>query len=75
MLTIEGTYLKSGQVSIRETVKVDHPVKILITFLEEIKIPKTKLSQRFSFKKSRELFKGCTGSLSEAIIEERRSRL
>ncbi len=75
MLTIEGTYLKNGQISISEPVKVDHPVKVLITFLEEIETPKDQLSQRFSFKKSRELFKGCTVSLSEAIIEERRSEL
>lgn len=74
MLTIEGTYL-NGQLSLTERVKINHPVKVLVTFLEDVELPKTKLSQRFSFKKSRELFKDCKGSLSQIIIDERRSEL
>ncbi|MCI0513023.1 hypothetical protein L0128_07430 [candidate division KSB1 bacterium] len=74
MLTIEGTYL-NGQLTLPERIKTNHPVKVLVTFLEDIELPKTKPGRRFSFKKSRELFKNCKGSLSQMIIEERRSAL
>ena len=73
MLTIEGTCL-NGQISLPERIKVNHPIKVSLTFPEDAELPKTKLRQRFSFKKSRELFKDCKdSSLSRVIIEERRS--
>jgi hypothetical protein len=48
---------------------------VIITFLEEVKAPvEEKLDMsKFSFKKARKLLESYKGSLSDAIIEERRS--
>ena len=48
---------------------------MIVTFLEEVKVPVAgKLDmEKFSFKKSRELLASYKGSLSDAIVEERRS--
>lgn len=72
MLTIEATYL-NGEIVLLEKIQSNHPIKVLVTFLEDVELPKIPLNQRFSFKKSRELFKNCRGSLSQTIIDERRS--
>jgi len=74
MLAVKGTY-KNGKVLIREKVKTEKPVNVIVTFLEEIKTPALKKVDisRFSFKKAKKLLAGYKGSLSEAITEERRS--
>ncbi len=77
MLTVKGIY-KEGVVILPENVKFDKEIDVLVTFLEEIeqKPPQKKsIKNRFSFKKSQSLLKNCKGSLSEAVIEERRSQL
>lgn len=74
MLAVKGTY-KNGKVLIREEVKTEKPVSVIVTFLEEVKTPALKKVDisSFSFKKAKKLLAGYKGSLSEAIIDERRS--
>ena len=74
MLAVKGIY-KDGMVIIREKIKTEKPVNVIITFLEEVKAPvEEKLDMsKFSFKKARKLLESYEGSLSDAIIEERRS--
>jgi hypothetical protein len=74
MLSVKGTY-KDGRVIIREEIKTEKPVDVIVTFLEEVKAQAAeKLDlDKFSFKKAKKLLEGYKGSLSEAIIEERRS--
>ena len=73
MLAVKGIY-KDGKVFIAEGIKTDKPVNVIVTFLEEVKAPVKKLDMsRFSFNKARELLADYKGSLSETIIEERRS--
>jgi hypothetical protein len=74
MLAVKGIY-KDGMVTFREKIKTEKPVNVIITFLEEVKAPvEEKLDMsKFSFKKARKLLESYKGSLSEAIIEERRS--
>ncbi|MBW6518125.1 MAG: hypothetical protein K0A89_06455 [ANME-2 cluster archaeon] len=74
MLSVKGVY-KDGIVIIREKIKTEKPVNVIITFLEDVKVPvEEKLDMsKFSFKKARKLLESYEGSLSDAIIEERRS--
>ena len=74
MLAVKGVY-KDGRVIFREKIKTEKPVNVIITFLEEVKAPvEEKLDMsKFSFKKARKLLESYKGSLSDAIIEERRS--
>ncbi|MCX9014045.1 MAG: hypothetical protein OIN89_04485 [Candidatus Methanoperedens sp.] len=74
MLAVKGIY-KDGMVIIQEKIKTEKPVNVIITFLEEVKAPvEEKLDMsKFSFKKARKLLESYKGSLSDAIIEERRS--
>jgi len=73
MLSVKGTY-KDGRVIIREDIKTEKPVNVIVTFLEEVKAPVEKKldMSKFSFKKARKLLESYKGSLSDAIIEERR---
>ena len=73
MLSVKGIY-KDGKVIIADTIKTERPVDVIVTFLEEVEVPVRKVDiRRFSFNKARELLADYKGSLSEAIIEERRS--
>lgn len=74
MLAVKGTY-KDGKVFIQEEIKSEKPVSVIVTFLEEVKAPVAKKLDigRFSFKKAKKLLADYKGSLSDAIIEERRS--
>ena len=76
MLSIAGTY-KDGIVTLDEEYNSEKPVKVILTFLEDIKSDTTKrlTTDDFNFKKSQELLKGLKSSLSDAVIEERRSAL
>lgn len=77
MLTITGIY-KNGQIILDEQIETKEPVKVIITFIDEIlpASPKSKVDfSKFSFKKSRAVLKDLKGSLSDAIIEERRTAL
>jgi hypothetical protein len=76
MLTVKGTY-KKGEVKLLDNVEFDKQMDVLITFLDDIEITKSEKSikKKYSFKKSQELLSNYKGSLSQAVIEERRSQL
>jgi hypothetical protein len=51
-------------------------VKVMVTFLDDQSRDYKRLTiSDFGFSKSRELLKNVTGTLSDAVIEERRSLL
>jgi len=79
MLTLKGTYY-NGTVKLEDKIKTDKPVKIIVTFVEEIKKPQKKKTNKkglkpedFSFYEAQELLKDYKGSFAEAVIEERRN--
>jgi hypothetical protein len=74
MLSVKGTY-KDGKVIIQQEIKTEKPVNVIVTFLEEVKTPGVRRLDinNFSFKKARKLLESYKGSLSDAVIEERRS--
>lgn len=76
MITITGTFEK-GKITFDQEINTDKPIKVIITFLEDVEyIAKEgfKLSD-FSFSKTRSLLKSFKGSFSETVIEERRKDL
>lgn len=76
MVAIVGTYL-NGYVKLDKEYSTKNPVKVIVTFLEEIETPTEKglsLSD-FSFSKSQKNLENSKGSFSNSIIEERRSEL
>ncbi|MCH8318163.1 MAG: hypothetical protein IIA88_06655 [Bacteroidetes bacterium] len=78
MLAIKGIY-QNGNVKLLDKVPFKKEVKVIVTFLPEEdkkqkKHRKGKLDLNdFNFFKSMEASKGIKGSLSDLIIEERRS--
>jgi hypothetical protein len=76
MVAIVGTYL-NGYVKLDKEYSTKNPVKVIVTFLEEVETPTEKgfsLSD-FSFSKSQKNLENSKGSFSDSIIEERRSEL
>lgn len=73
MEVITGIY-QDGQIRLDKELKTDRPVRVLITFLEEIEpAPSKRLTfSDFSFAKSRKALKDYKGSFTETLIEERR---
>lgn len=74
MLSVKGVY-ENGEVKLKEKIPTPGEVPVIVTFLEEIEEEKPQeldLDQ-FSFKRSKKLLKDYKGSLSDAVIEERRS--
>jgi hypothetical protein len=76
MVAVVGTYL-NGYVKLDKDYSSDNPVKVIVTFLEDIKIQSDKgLSLTdFSFSKSQKNLENYKGSFSDTIIEERRLEL
>jgi hypothetical protein len=76
MIQVSGTY-NNGNITLDKKISVGKSVKVIVSFAEEDmdtqKSP-LKLSD-FSFLKSRELLKDVNVSLSDAVMEERRSEL
>lgn len=73
MVAVVGTY-QNGYVKLDKDYPSNNPVKVIITFLEDIQTPSEKgvsLSD-FSFSKSQKNLENFKGSFSEAVIEERR---
>jgi hypothetical protein len=77
MLSIEGIY-KNGEIILEEKPDVSRPVKVIVTFLENI----SKVSgegiidlNNFSFNECRDTVKNYNVSLSDAVIEELREAL
>jgi len=74
MIALNGTYY-NGHLELDSPVKSDKPLRVIVTFLEEnieLEEKKKPKKQRFSFQRSRELLRNYKGSLSDAVIEERR---
>ena len=75
MVQLSGTY-ENGHITLDKEISTDKPVKVLVTFMDEIIEKKERLSfNDFSFAESQELLKDVKGSISDAVIEERRSEL
>ena len=76
MLSLIGTY-KDGYVSFEQTLSVVKPVKVIITFLEDMETSDEIFLQLsdFSFQEARQVLKNYTGSFADTIINERRKEL
>lgn len=73
MIAVVGTY-QNGYVKLDKDYSSNNPVKVIVTFLEEIHNQSDKelsLSD-FSFSKSQKNLESFKGSFSDAVIEERR---
>lgn len=76
MVAVVGTY-DNGFVKLDRDYKTNNPVKVIITFLEDLDShSETKFSlSDFSFKESQQNLKNFTGSLGDSVIEERKLEL
>ena len=73
MVAVVGTY-QNGYIKLDKEYSSNNPVKVIVIFLEDIQIQSEKeisLSD-FSFAKSQKILENYKGSLSDAVIEERR---
>ncbi len=76
MVALVGTYL-NGYVKLDKEFISSNPVKVIVTFLEEIPIPTEEglaLSD-FSFSESQKNLEDFKGSFSDSVVEERRAEL
>lgn len=76
MVAVIGTY-QNGYVTLDKDYQSDNPVKVIVTFLEDIQTESEKgfsLSD-FSFSESQKILENYKGSFSDAVIEERRLEL
>jgi len=73
MVAVVGTY-QNGYVKLDKEYATSHPVKVIVTFLEDVEAASDKgLSLAdFSFDKSRKTLENYSGSFSDSVIEERR---
>ena len=72
MVAVVGTY-QNGYVKLDKDYPSNNPVKVIVTFLEDIQTSSEKrlsLSD-FSFAKSQKNLENFKGSFSDAVIEER----
>lgn len=76
MVEIAGTY-QDGYVKLDVELSTKEPIKVIVTFLEEVEISSKKrlTLADFSFIKSREALKDYKGSFSDTVVEERRRDL
>jgi len=76
MLSIVGTY-QNGYLKLDKDFTTKNPVKVIVTFLEEIQnISENGLAlEDFSFSKSKKNLEDFKGSFSETVVDERRSEL
>ncbi len=76
MLAIKGVY-ENGEIELKEKPDTNGRIPVIVTFLDEIDDKETKKLDldKFSFNRSRTILKDYKGSLSDALIEERRSHL
>ena len=76
MLTAVGTY-QNGFVKLDKDYSTTNPIKVIITFLEEVETNSEKgisLSD-FSFTKSKKNLKNFKGSFGDTVVEERRKEI
>ena len=78
MIAVSGTY-RDGQINLDKKFVAKKPVKVIVTFLEEVEEqdqPERILTiADFSFLECQKILEHYKGSLSDALIEERRSAL
>jgi len=76
MIAVRGTY-QNGVVRLEKDYPSDNPVKVIVTFLEDVQtIPEKEVElSEFSFSKSQKNLENFTGSLSSVVIEDRRMEL
>ncbi|MDF2430925.1 MAG: hypothetical protein JWP44_556 [Mucilaginibacter sp.] len=75
MIQVSGTY-NNGNITLDKAIIINKPVKVLVTFIDEEIDKKERLTLNdFSFLRSRELLKDVKGSISDAVVEERRIEL
>ena len=76
MLAVKGIY-SDGKIELQDQVKIKKTVPVIVTFLDDIEPPtREKIAlDSFSFAKAREILKDYHGSISDAVIEERRNEL
>ncbi len=76
MVALVGTY-QNGYVKLDKDYLSNNPVKVIITFLEDVQTnSENGLSlSDFSFAKSQKNLKDYKGSFSDSVIEERRLEL
>ncbi len=76
MIAVVGTY-QNGYVKLDKNYVSDNPVKVIVTFLEDVQtISNEQLSlSDFSFAKSQKNLENFKGSFSDTVIEERRMEL
>lgn len=76
MVSLIGIY-QNGYLKLDKDYPTSAPVKVIVTFLEEVQSDATQgmaLSD-FSFAKSKENLKSFEGSFSEAVVADRRAEL
>lgn len=76
MVALVGTYL-NGYVKLDKEFISSNPVKVIVTFLEEIPMQTEEglaLSD-FSFSESQKNLEDFKGSFSDSVVEERRAEL
>lgn len=75
MIAVSGVY-ENGVITLERKLRSKRSMKVIFTFLdEEIEHdPKRLTTLNFSFKQSREKSKRYDGSLSDAIIDDRKSK-
>ena len=76
MLTAVGTY-QNGFVKLDKDYSTNNPIKVIITFLEDVETNSEKgiSLSKFSFAKSKKNLKNFKGSFCEAVVEERRAAI
>ncbi|MDP2890258.1 MAG: hypothetical protein Q8P34_14990 [Bacteroidota bacterium] len=76
MIAVSGVY-ENGVITLERNVRSKRSMKVIVTFLdEEIQHDSKRLTTMdFSFKRSREKSKRYDGSLSDAVIDDRKSEL
>lgn len=76
MVTIEGIY-QNGYVKLNREFSVKNPVKVIVTFLDDIEITSDKrlTLADFSFAKSQKALEDYKGSFSDEVINDRRSEM
>lgn len=76
MYTVKGLY-QDGKIVLQQDVRYATAIQVLVIFLDDLESVETKQQQRkpFSFRQARELLNTYTGSLSDAVLEERRQEL
>lgn len=76
MLSIVGTY-ENGYLKLDKDYSTKNPVKVIVTFLEDIK-SKSEIELAltdFSFSKSQKNLQNFKGSFTKTVIDERRIEL